>query len=121
MGFIRVHPEVVQYRTLLWFWRYDEWPTPRQMHEHLAENVGYPIEHSEFDVLNALNTDDVYGLHSVVAMRHGEAAGDWRDPLPDFDAGWRLTIPEDVFSLFNVANPRWPSAKVDRALLRKAA
>lgn len=97
---ILVSGSVIAVHTYLWFRDNNEWPTPRQMHEFLSAHYEYPLEYAEVDVLAALDAGDVYGLPSVVAMRHGEALGDWRDPLPDFDAGFRLALYDETWNGF---------------------
>ena len=58
--------------------------------------IDCPVEVASYDTLNALNTGDVYGLPSVVAMRLGEAHGDWTKGAtalgPD-DNGFRIAVP----------------------------
>jgi hypothetical protein len=55
------------------------------------------VEVGQYDTLMALEGGEVYGLPSVVAMRIGEAAGDWRAPLPREDNGFRLAVLTESF------------------------
>lgn len=81
MTFIKTEPQRVAWETWLWFQTFDEWPLPIELHHHIAWLTGYPLEHAEHDVLNALNADVVLGVPSIVLMRQGEANGNWTDPF----------------------------------------
>jgi hypothetical protein len=94
-GAARVSPYFVAAVTLEWKKRVGEWPHPWQVHRHIAARVGCPLELAEFDVQVALERGYVYGLHSVVAMRLGEAFGDWRGSLGPEDNGFRLAVLEE--------------------------
>lgn len=99
-GGMRVTPDVVAQKAFDWFAEVGEWPHPWEMHECIADWAGCPLEVAQYDVLNALNRADVYGLPSIVAMRLGEAFGNWLDPnpLPSWDNGFRIAVREE----------RWP-------------
>lgn len=69
-------PGFVASRAYRWFREEGEWPNVADLQLHLATIFGCPIEAAVFDVHNALERGDVYGLPSVVAKRLGEAKGD---------------------------------------------
>lgn len=95
-GSMRVTPLRVAAAALAWRDEHGEWAHPWQMHEHLAAWSGSPVEVAQYDVGRALDDGDVCGLPSVVAMRLGEAVGDWRAPLPPRDNGFRIAVSEDA-------------------------
>src|SRR3954454_586411 len=94
-------PWTIRQHVYDWFRDYGEWPAPIHLHEFLAEEWRCPVEVAEYDTLNALRTGYIYGLPTVVAMRLGEAVGDWRDPLPTWDNGFRLAVDEKFFDTWN--------------------
>ena len=93
-GGIFVAPWSVMHLSYRCFKNTGEWPKVRQLHEIVAEWAECPVEVARADVLNALESGYVYGLPTVVAMRLGEATGDWRGSLPEGDTGWRIAVDE---------------------------
>jgi hypothetical protein len=95
-GEMWIPPCLVASHAYVYFRDHGEWPNVRSFHHYLAEHFGCPVEVASYDTLNALNTGDVYGLPSVVAMRLGEAHGDWTQGAaalgPD-DNGFRIAVP----------------------------
>lgn len=103
-------PDWVAYCAYRWFRDFGEWPTPGQLHAHLANRFRCPVEVASFDTLNALDKQHVYGLPSIVAMRLGEAVGDWQAPLPDWDNGFRIAVPDDEQPAMQRHYDRWRGA-----------
>lgn len=94
--FIKIEPDRVAFEAYRLFFQTSSWPTPRHLHEYLADKFCYPVEHSEHDVLVALDTGEAYGLPTIVGRRLGEVVGDWTAPLGDEDNGFRIAMREDV-------------------------
>lgn len=92
--YIKVEPEWVAFDAYRLFFQTGSWPTPGHLHRYLADKHGYPLEHSEHDVLVALDTGYAYGLPTVVGRRLGEVVGDWTMPLGDEDNGFRIAMRE---------------------------
>lgn len=93
--YIKIEPEWVAFEAYRLFFQDGSWPTPRQLHEYLADKHGYPLEHAEHDTLVALDCGLAYGLPTVVGRRLGEVEGDWRMPLGEEDTGWRIAMCEE--------------------------
>jgi hypothetical protein len=84
------------------FWTQGEWPTPEETW-HTIANVRsgerVTLEEARQACIEACDDGEVYGLHTIVAMRHGEVRGDWRAPLRDEDP-WRLALPVGIMQTF---------------------
>lgn len=95
-GEMWVPPGVLADVAYQWYRDRGEWPKVREFHQHIADRFRCPVEVASYDTLLALNTCDVYGLPSVVAMQLGEAHGDWRKgaaALAPDDNGFRIAVP----------------------------
>jgi hypothetical protein len=96
-GGICAAPWTVMHLVYEWFRDRGEWPTPFQIHAHLADWSGCPMEVASYDTDNARTHGYVYAVPTVVAMRHGEVPGDWKAMplvLPDGDNGFRIAVDE---------------------------
>ena len=100
LGAMCLPPWTIRQVAYEWFRLYDEWPTVRWLREHLAERYGDAEEFVTYDIGVALRLGYIYGLSSIVAMRLGEALGDWRDPnpLPFEDNGFRMAVEEKYWT-----------------------
>lgn len=84
------------------FWTAGEWPTPEEIWHALANVTSsrrVTLEEARQACILACNSGVVSGVHTIVAMRHGEVRGDWRAPLGDEDP-WRLALPVGIMQTF---------------------
>lgn len=85
----------------LHFWTRGEWPTPEEVW-HSINDQGWlgvspiSLEEARLLCIQACDTGDVYGIPTIVAMRHGEVHGDWLAPLGD-ENPWRLAVGAETF------------------------
>ncbi len=93
----KIPEDTVAWYTAKYFWTKGEWPTPHEVWNMIAEpgslfDEPITLEEARQACIEACDNGEVYGLHTVVAMRHGEVRGDWLAPLGDEDP-WRLAVP----------------------------
>ena len=105
-GAMAVPPWGIQSFTYNWLNDYGEWPTVNWLADHVAEKCHDNREFILYDIGVAIQRDYVYGLPTVVAMRLGEALGDWRDPLPKGDNGFRIAVQEERWHELPLFRPK---------------
>ncbi len=84
------------------FWTQGEWPTPEETWYAMAKVRGgrmISLEEARQACIEACDSGVVYGLHTIIAMRHGEVRGDWLAPLGEEDP-WRLALPTGIMQTF---------------------
>lgn len=97
----KIKEDQVAWNAAMWFWLEGEWPTPEQLWQRLSDhpmfaNTTITLEEARQACIAACDNGEVYGIPTVVAMRHGEAKGDWCGPLGPNESPWRIAVGEEL-------------------------
>lgn len=80
---------VVRYAVFGWFLAHDEWPTPQEAWQACMDYLHITQPSAQALVAHALDAHDVEGVHTVTALRLGEAIDHGDD-----DAPFRICVAE---------------------------